>query len=86
MSIGKVNDALHVTKNSVKTTFSDQRNLYTLNGVKNIKIGDSVIHKEGDRLGSFGLFVDSGSTFTYFPQENFLIFKKELIERCAANK
>jgi hypothetical protein len=45
MTIGKVNNELHIKNDSVKTTFSSQRNLYTLNGVKNIKIGDSVIHK-----------------------------------------
>jgi DNA-binding ferritin-like protein len=33
------------SKTSIKTTFSPQRNLYSMNGVKNIKIGNSVIHK-----------------------------------------
>ena len=68
MSIGKVSNELHLTNHSVKATYSPQRNLYSLNGVKNIKIGDSVIHKEDDRLGVFGIFIDSGSTFTYFPR------------------
>lgn len=75
MTIGKINNALHLNDKSVKTTFSTKKNLYTLEGVGNIKIGNKLIHKEGDRLGYYGLFIDSGSTFTYFPRENFLIFK-----------
>jgi hypothetical protein len=68
MSIGKVNHELHANNRSVKTTFSTHKNLYTLNGVGDIKIGNSVIYKDGDKLGMYGIFIDSGSTFTYFPR------------------
>lgn len=68
MTIGKANNGLHMGKNSVKTNFTANKNLYSLEAVGNIKIGDTFIHKEGDRLGYYGLFIDSGSTFTYFPR------------------
>lgn len=75
MTIGKVNEELHLSNESVKTAFSTQRNLYSLEGVKNIKAGKSIIHSEDEKLGVFGIFIDSGSTFTYFPRQNFITFK-----------
>lgn len=86
MTIGKMNNSLHRNNNSVRTTFSSHRNLYSLNGVGNIKVGNELVHKKDDKLGVYGIFIDSGSTFTYFPRENYLRFKNELIRNCASNK
>ncbi len=75
MTVGKVNQELHMSNESVRTKYSTQRNLYSLEGVGNIRAGKSVIHNKGEKLGVFGVFIDSGSTFTYFPRQNFLTFK-----------
>jgi hypothetical protein len=57
-----------------------------LNNIGNIKIREKLIHKKDENLGAFGLFVDSGSTFTYFPNQNFQIFKEELLSSCSNQK
>jgi hypothetical protein len=71
MTIGNVNHGLHVTNKSVKTTFSKHRNLYSLDNVKDIKIGNTIIRSKDEPLGYYGIFIDSGSTFTYFPRKNY---------------
>jgi hypothetical protein len=34
----------------------------------------------------YGIFIDSGSTFTYFPRAEFLRFKNELSSKCDTKK
>lgn len=86
MVIGQVNHALHTTNESAKTSFSEHRNVYSLNAVGNIKIGDTIIHPKNGKLGMYGIFIDSGSTFTYFPRENYLIFRNKIVQTCNSNK
>ena len=71
MTIGNANHALHVTNKSVKTTFSSHSNLYSLDNVKDIKIGNTIIRSTDESFGYYGIFIDSGSTFTYFPRKNY---------------
>jgi hypothetical protein len=46
----------------------DSRNLYSLNDVGAITINQTVIRQSTDNLGFYGIFIDSGATFTYFPR------------------
>lgn len=46
MSVGRVNEALHKSNKSVKVSFSSHRNVYSLNDVGNIKLGNTIIHKK----------------------------------------
>lgn len=86
MVIGRSKSTLHKTNSSVKTTYSSHRNLYSMNNVGEIKFGDNYIHQRKDKFGMYGIFMDSGSTLTYFPRENYLKFKNMLISNCALHR
>lgn len=69
MVIGRRKDNLHRTNESVKTGYiTGQRNVYAMRNVGEIRIGDYVIHNRKDKFGIYGIFMDSGSTLTYFPR------------------
>lgn len=65
LAIGRISEDLIFGIDSVKTTFNPYRNLYSLNNVGSIRVNDTVIRSSED-LGYYGMFIDSGSTFTYF--------------------
>jgi hypothetical protein len=62
---------------SVKTTFSAHRNLYSLENVGRIIMNRTILRDDED-LGYYGLFIDSGSTFTYFPSKWYKLLQREV--------
>lgn len=66
----------------VRTSFNSDRNLYSLEGVGVIRIGNSVL-REGESMGYYGLFIDSGSTFTYFRTKEYNMILQEIENSCA---
>lgn len=69
MTVGGVNKLLHPhkTEPDISIPFNDANNLYSLNGVRQISIGQMFITSIVDRIGGYGIFIDSGSTFSYIP-------------------
>lgn len=55
----------------MKTTYSRGQNLYSLDGVGEMRMGTKIIKSKNEFSGSFGIFIDSGATFTYLPSSNF---------------
>lgn len=82
LAIGRVE--AEITKNSepVRTSFNGDRNLYTLDGVGRIRMGNTVL-REGESLGYYGLFIDSGSTFTYFRNREYNLILQQIENSCA---
>jgi len=50
--------------------------------VEQLKIGEKVFHKKGDYEGDNGIIIDSGSTFSYFPFNQWILFRGEIDRRC----
>lgn len=48
-----------------------------------MRMGDQVLKTNGEYSGSFGIFIDSGSTFTYLPRSNFKSLELALSNACA---
>lgn len=69
--VGKLRNEIHRDAESVKTTYSRGQNLYSLDGVGHIRMGEKIIKSKNDYSGSFGIFIDSGATFTYLPRSNY---------------
>ena len=46
-------------------------------------MGADVIKKEREYAGSYGVFIDSGSTFSYFPTSNFGYLTRSLENACS---
>lgn len=44
------------------------KNLYTLSGIGQIRMKDKIIKEVEENSGFFGVFIDSGSTFSYLPR------------------
>ncbi len=65
MAIGRAKDQVHGKKPVVKTKYSMGRNLYSLINVGKISVNNTVI-RQTESLGFHGIFIDSGSTLTYF--------------------
>lgn len=63
------------------SSFTDSKNLYSLTTVTEIRIGKEILHW-GKNYGVYGIFIDSGSTFTYFPREVYKKFENNLKKIC----
>lgn len=82
--IGKPKEELHrAGSQAVKTRFNPAKNLYSLEGVGDVTMGEYTIHKSGDFTGVYGFFIDSGSTFTYLPRSNFKNLEMALENACS---
>ena len=70
MTIGGLNEKIHKKgiQPNIVVPYSDRQNLYSLNGVKEISIEEQLLHIPGNKFGYYGIFVDSGSTFSYLPR------------------
>lgn len=73
MTVGGVNKKLHPHKTvpDISIPYSDTNNLYSLVGVREISIGEMFITSIVDRIGGYGIFIDSGSTFSYVPEAKY---------------
>lgn len=69
----------------MKTTYSRGQNLYSLDGVGHIRMGEKIIKSKNEYVGSFGIFIDSGATFTYLPRSNYNHLSVALENACAAH-
>ena len=76
--IGKPSSDIHSTTKSVITTYNQDRNLYSLNNVGEMRLGEDIIKGEKEYAGWYGVFIDSGSTFSYLPSANFRKFTRSL--------
>ena len=68
MTVGGFNEELH-SKTDQPTAivpYTDSRNLYSLLNVTEIRLGSNLL-RWGRNYGPTGIFIDSGTTFTYFP-------------------
>lgn len=50
--------------------------------VTEIRIGSEVLHWGTKNYGKYGIFIDSGSTFTYFPRDVYSKFENALNKKC----
>lgn len=66
----------------VKVGYSSHRNQYSLEHVGHITVNGSQIRTSED-LGYYGMFLDTGSTFTYFPRKFYQRLVLELENSCA---
>lgn len=48
-----------------------------------MRMGDTVLKKSGEYSGTYGIFIDSGSTFTYLPHSNYKSLELALSNSCA---
>ena len=80
MTVGGVNTGLHPhkTKPDISIPYNDASNLYSLVGIRQISIGQMFITSIVDRIGGYGIFIDSGSTFSYIPQPKYMQVEKLL--------
>lgn len=85
MTVGGLDPQLQGGKNEpdLVVPYDDRNNLYTLRGVLEILVGDHPVATV--MLGGFGklgVFIDSGSTFSYMPKDKYLQLEKILNKTC----
>jgi hypothetical protein len=75
MTIGGINHELHAGNEepSFVAEYSSFKNLYSLQGMSEVRIGSEILHW-GTNYGTYGIFIDSGATFTYFPRDKYQKF------------
>lgn len=83
MVVGRTKPEIHTDQKSVKVRYSGDRNLYSLEQVGEMRMGDTVVKRNGESSGGFGIFIDSGSTFTYLPRSNYKNLELALSNACA---
>lgn len=89
MTVGATNHALHQGKRQpdLSIGFQSDKNLYTLVGVQEISIDDTFIFTSlTDRFQGYGIFIDSGSTFSYLPRQKYRILEEKLNMTCINSK
>jgi hypothetical protein len=70
-TIGGLNKQLHKNINGINIRYRKNANTYSLN-VTGIYIGDTNLNLTKEELGEgYGVFIDSGATFTYFPHNHY---------------
>ena len=69
MTVGGTQKLFHQrNQEPIVTKFVPGVHLFSIRGVKNIRIGNSIFHTSGQYVGPYGIVIDSGSTYTYFPE------------------
>jgi hypothetical protein len=88
MTVGAINSQFHLPneKPDVSIPFNDNNNLYSLVGVREISIGELFITSFMDRIGGHGIFIDSGSTYSYIPMAKHNMLEKLLNITCVGSK
>lgn len=84
MTVGGINRKLHPNKTEpdMSIPYNDKHNLYSLVGVREISIGKMFITSIVDRIGGYGIFIDSGSTFSYIPENKYMEVERMLNTSC----
>ena len=82
--IGRRKDYFHHGDNKpVITSYSIDRNLYSLSNIGEFKLGKDVIKSKDEYAGYYGVFIDSGSTFSYLPSTNYKWLTRSLENACS---
>lgn len=84
MTVGGINKDLHPDDEPPTFTvkYSKHKNLYSLQDVFEVRVGTNVLHWGAKNYGMYGIFIDSGSTFTYFPRDVYSKFLDFLNKKC----
>ena len=89
MTVGGINTGLHEgrTEPDISIGFKADQNLYSLVGVQEISLDEALIFTSlTDRFTGYGIFIDSGSTFSYLPKRKYELLEQKLNSTCINSK